>query len=319
MAQKTPLPLISILIPVFNEEESLPKLYARLTDVCDGLSDRYAFEFIFTDNHSTDETFQILDKLSQKDARIIVYRFSKNFGFQRSILTAYLKANGVAAIQIDCDLQDPPELFVEFLDQFEKGHDVVYGVRESRQEHFVLNALRRFFYWLINVLSEDHLPRNAGDFRLVSRRVIDALAEIDDYHPYLRGAIASLGFKQIGISYDREIRANGESKFSMRQLISLALDGILYHSVLPLRIATLTAFIMSLLTFLGILFYFVGTLLFGHQWPQGFATTTLLLLLSITLNALFLGVIGEYLGRIYQQVKKRPLTVIETEIKNVQR
>lgn len=310
----TAKPLISVLVPVFNEEENLRQLYERISAVAGELADRYAFEFVFTDNHSTDGTYAVLGELAAGDDRIRVFRFSKNIGFQRSILTGYQKARGVAAIQIDADLQDPPELFIDFLAKFEEGFDVVYGVRRSRQEGFLINALRSLFYWLIDALSEDRLPHHAGDFRLVSRRVIDAIKVFDDRHPYLRGIIARLGFEQTGIFYDRAARTKGESKFSFGQLISLALDGIFYHSVLPLRIATLTALIMALVTFCGIIFYLVGNYFFGQEWPAGFATTTILILFSITLNALFLGVIGEYLGRIYQQVKRPPLPIIEKTI-----
>jgi glycosyltransferase involved in cell wall biosynthesis len=225
-----------------------------------------------------------------------------------------LKARGDAAIQIDCDLQDPPELIPDFIAKWEEGHDVVYGIRQSRQEGALINAMRCVFYWLIDAMSEDQLPRQAGDFRLVSRRVIDIMGQVDDSHPYLRGMIASFGFKQVGIPYDRTARERGESKFTFLRLASLALDGILYHSVVPLRVATLTALVLAGVTFLGLFFYFIGNFIFGQEWPAGFATTTVLLLLSITLNALFLGVIGEYLGRIYQQVKKQPLTIIEKTI-----
>ncbi|MDP6108708.1 MAG: glycosyltransferase family 2 protein [Rhodospirillales bacterium] len=307
-------PLISILVPVFNEEENLPVLYQRVSAVTGQLADRYDFEFVFTDNHSTDGSFSVLEKLAAVDRRIRVFRFSKNFGFQRSIMTGYMKTLGDAAIQIDCDLQDPPELFGEFLAKFEEGYDVVYGIRRSRQEGFLINGLRAVFYRIIDSLAEDDLPHNAGDFRLVSQRVIDAMKQIDDYHPYIRGMIAALGFRQTGIPYDRAKREKGKSKFSFRQLMSLAVDGILSHSIIPLRIASLTALAMSAITLIGIVFYVIGNFVFGQEWPAGFATTTVLLLLSITLNALFLGVIGEYLGRIYQQVKKRPITVIETTI-----
>ncbi len=310
----TARPLVSVLVPVFNEEENLPSLYQRVSSVVELLADRYDFEFIFMDNHSTDRSFPILEDLAAQDSRIRVFRFSKNFGFQRSIMTGYFKTRGDAAIQIDCDLQDPPEMFKEFLVKFEEGYDVVYGVRRSRQEGFFINGLRAAFYRIIDTLAEDKLPHNAGDFRLVSRRVIEAMKQIDDYHPYIRGMIAALGFKQTGIPYDRAKREKGQSKFSFRQLVSLAVDGILSHSIIPLRVATLTALAMSLITFFGIIFYTIGNLAFGQEWPAGFATTTVLLLFSITLNALFLGVIGEYLGRIYQQVKKRPITVIETSI-----
>ena len=306
--------LISIVIPVLDEADNIRPLYDRLVGVADGLRDRYDFEFLFTDNHSQDSTFDQLRRLSEADPRIRVLRFSRDFGFQRSILTGYRNARGRAAIQIDADLQDPPEMIPDFLRHWEDGADVVYGVRRSRAESLWMRSTRRFFYWLIDALSEDRLPRDAGDFRLVSRRVLDALDEIDDYHPYLRGLIASFGFTQVGIPYDRRARERGASKFRFRQLLRLAIDGILQHSVVPLRIATWIGMVISfgMLVLIGV--YTYAKLVLHSDWPAGFATTTVLILTGIVLNALFLGIIGAYLGRIFHQVKRRPLTIIETKI-----
>ena len=306
-----PKKLVSIIVPVLNEEGNVERLYEAVTQVMVDLEVRYDYELIFTDNHSSDSTFAKIEQLAAKDPRVSGFRFSKNFGFQRSILTGYMKTSGDAVIQIDADLQDPPELIPEFIEKWEEGYDVVYGVRRSRQEGWLIALARRTFYKLIDLLSEDDLPRDAGDFRLVSRRIVELLGEVDDYHPYLRGLIASLGFEQLGIPYDRARRTSGESKFSIPRLIGLAVDGILVHSVIPLRIATFVGLAMSLVMMLGILGYGLSRLVFGVDWPAGFATTTVLLLLGITLNGLFLGIIGEYLGRLYQQAKKRPITIIE--------
>lgn len=311
VAEKT---LLTIVVPVFNEEDSLEPLYAALTPVLDQVRDRYEFEILFTDNHSTDRTFDILRRLAMADSRIRVLRFSRNFGFQRSIYTGYVHARGKAAIQIDCDLQDPPELILEFIRKWEEGYQVVYGQRAKRKEAWYLNATRKIFYRLIDFLSEDKLPHDAGDFRLVDRCVLDALRQIDDYQPYLRGTIATMGFNQIGIAYDRNERAFGKSKFSLTQLFGLALDGILNHSIVPLRIATLVGIVVSAITFAATAFYVLGRIFMGKSWPPGFTTLVIIVLGSLSLNALFLGIIGEYLGRIYQQVKKRPLTIIESEI-----
>ena len=177
-----------------------------------------------------------------------------------------------------------------------------------------MSSTRKLFYRLIDSLSDDPLPHDAGDFRLVDRRILNQLSRLHDYQPYLRGTIAALGFEQIGIPYDRAERQRGESKFSFGDLLALALDGILNHSVVPLRIATYLGLLISLFTFLGIVGYGVGRLVFGKNWPPGFATVIMLVLGSLSLNALFLGIIGEYLGRIYRQVKRGPLTIIEHEL-----
>ncbi len=305
--------LITICVPVFNEEQNVEPLYEALLPVVASLS-QYEFEILFTDNHSTDGTFNILERLSLRDPRIRIIRFSRNFGFQRSIFTAYANARGEAAVQIDCDLQDPPSLILDFVRKWEEGHRVVYGIRGSRKEGALMNFVRKFFYRLIDSLSEDDLPLDAGDFRLLDRCVLDELVKFDDYQPYVRGTVAALGFDQIGIPYNRSERQRGKSKFSFRELIGLALDGILNHSVVPLRMATYLGLVISCLTFLAIVGYGVGRLFFARNWPPGFATIIVLILGSLSLNALFLGIIGEYLGRIYKQVKRRPLTIIEREI-----
>ncbi len=305
--------LISFVVPVYNEEENVEALAARVAATMAALP-AYDFEIVFTDNHSTDGTFAILRRLAAADPRVRAVRFSRNFGYQRSILTGYLRARGAAAIQLDCDLQDPPELIPRFLELWEGGHQVVYGVRRSRREAWWINAARSAFYRLIDSLSEDELPHDAGDFRLVDRRVIEELAKIEDSNPYLRGTLATLGFNQVGVPYDRGERARGISKFSLKDLVGLAIDGILNHSIVPLRVATYTGLLISLATFLALAWTAIGKIIFGQRWPAGFATITTLILLSLSLNAIFFGIIGEYLGRIYNQVKRKPLTIIEAEL-----
>jgi glycosyltransferase involved in cell wall biosynthesis len=309
--------LISVCVPVFNEEQNIEPLYESLLSIMKQVSERYDFELLFTDNHSTDRTFDVIKRLGQQDHRVRALRFSRNFGFQRSILTAYMHAIGDAAVQIDCDLQDPPSLILDFIQRWEEGYHVVYGIRSSRKESWWMNSVRKLFYRIIDSLSEDELPLDAGDFRLVDRCVLDELQKIDDYQPYLRGTIAALGFEQIGIPYDRSERKHGESKFSFSELIGLALDGILNHSVVPLRIATYLGLAISFATLLGTIAYLIGRLVLGKNWPPGFASVIILLLGSLSLNALFLGIIGEYLGRIYRQVKRRPLTIVEREVNPV--
>lgn len=306
--------LISLVIPVFNEEENIFPLYQAVIPIINNCVDQYNFELIFTDNHSTDSTFAKLSELREIDQRVRVFRFSRNFGYQKSILTGYLKARGDALIQLDCDLQDPPDLIPEFLRHWEDGCAVVYGVRQSRQESAALHYARKLFYRLAGYLSEDDLPVDAGDFRLIDKKVVEVLRQVDDAQPYLRGMIAAMGFRQHGIKYDRRGRVRGKSNFRFKDLAGLALDGILNHSIVPLRLATFFGMGVTLLTLLAILGYVVSKLMFGFNWPAGFTTLTVLVLAGISVNALFLGIIGEYLGRIYQQVKKRPLVIIESAL-----
>ncbi|MFZ1814790.1 MAG: glycosyltransferase family 2 protein [Rhizobiaceae bacterium] len=312
---ETPRKLISICVPVYNEEDNIQSFYDRILTVLDDLGDRYDFEILFTDNHSEDATFDRLVDLSNRDHRVRVIRFSRNFGFQRSILANYINCRGDAAIQIDVDLQDPPEILPEFLRLWEEGYQVVYGVRRSRPEESpLLHGLRKLFYRLVDFLSEDKLPHDAGDFRLVDRCVLNHLCNITDQQPYLRGLISAMGFRQLGVVYDRSARERGKSKFNIARLVGLALDGILHHSIVPLRIATICGLVLSVFAALGGAYYFLARLLFPNEWPPGIASTNILIIFSIGMNAIFMGIIGEYIGRIYKNVKQMPLTIIEAVI-----
>lgn len=307
-----PRPLISICIPVYNEADNLPRTYARLCDLFRTLEAEYRFEIVMTDNHSTDASYAQIEEFARKDARVRGVRFSRNFGYQKSILTGYRLAQGACAIQLDADLQDPPEMVPQMLAHWRKGYKVVYGIRRDRKkEGFVLQTARRLFYRLIDFLSDDALPHDAGDFRLIDRVVLEQLKSYDDQTPYLRGQIASMGFAQVGLPYQRDPRIAGETKFSFGKLVGLAADGIFNHSVVPLRLATFTGLVLSTVSALVGLFYLCNRLFFGSAWPAGFATLALLLLFLIGLNALFLGLIGEYVGRIYLNVKRKPLVIVE--------
>jgi dolichol-phosphate mannosyltransferase len=303
-------PLVSVIVPAFNEEETVETAYHAITACFDRLPD-YELEIIFSDNHSTDRTFEIMARLAAADRRVRVIRLARNFGYHRSVLFAYQAARGACAVQIDCDLQDPPRLIPDMLALWQQGHQVVYGVRKSLPDGPLTGASRRLFYRLIRSLSEDDLPLDAGEFRLVDRQVLDELRRVEDTSPYVRGLISAMGFSQVGFLYDREERKAGNSKFPLKRMVSMAVDGLLNHSLAPLRLASGIALSVGTLTFLLICIYLVGRLLFGQNWPAGFATTTLLLLLSITLNAMCFGILGEYVGRIFMQSKRRPLPIVE--------
>ncbi len=302
--------LVSVLVPAFNEELTVERAYSTIAAVFEGLPG-YDFEIIFTDNHSTDRTFALLRRIADQDPRVKVIRFSRNYGYQRSVLCAYKAASGDCSVQIDCDLQDPPELIPEMLALWEQGHQVVYGVRKSLQDGPVTAALRRLFYWFIARISDDDLPLNAGEFRLVDARILTELRKVDDTAPYVRGLISAMGFSQVPILYDRRDRIAGTSKFPLMAMITLAVDGVLNHSLLPMRIASLTGLVVGVVTLALTFIYLIGSLLFGQQWPAGFATTTILLLMSIAINAIFMGIMGEYVGRIFLQAKQRSDPLIE--------
>lgn len=308
-------PLISVVIPVFNEEGNITRAYEAVKNVFESqLLNKYDFEVIFTDNHSVDNTFQELQALAIQDSRVRIARFTRNFGFNKSLLTGYRLAQGDAAIQLDCDLQDPPALFKTLLSYWEMGHDVVVGKRNKREENFFLHGARKVFYRFLNRISDDNLAVDGGDFRLIDRSILDKLQRIHDATPYVRGLVSMLASKQIDFPYERQARQHGKSKFPIIRLVGLAIDGIVSHSIIPLRLASIIGLFVATSTFLLAMFYMIGKLFLHGNWPSGFTTQVVLILFSTALNAIFLGIIGEYLGRMYKQLRYHPLTIIESSI-----
>lgn len=306
-------PLISLVIPCFNEEDNVERTYQAVSDII-ARENAYDFEIIFTDNHSTDDTPLILKALAAKDHRVRVFRFSRNFGYQRSIFTGYMKAKGAAAIQIDADLQDPPELISQFLRHWENGNKVAYGVRKTTKKNAFLTRMTGVFYWLLDVLSETRMPRNAGECRLIDRDVIEALRRIPDTDIFIRGRIAEIGFRQVAVPYERQGREAGETKFGLGSLITLSLDAIASHSTVPLRLSSYLGLGMLALSALGTIGFIIGRLALGQDWPAGFATIVVLVLVLNGFNLLLLGILGEYIGRIHRQLKSDPDVIIEEEI-----
>lgn len=307
------IPLISIAIPVLNEAANLDALYARLCGLADRMASKCELEFVFSDNHSDDATWQKLTELATRDSRVRAIRFSKNFGFQRSILANYLHTKGDAVMQIDADLQDPPEMLEQFFEQWKQGHHVVYGIRRKRQENKFINAFRRVGYWLIDAVSEHPIPRDVGDFRLIDRKVIVALSKFRTPSPYLRGMIAGLGFRQTGLAYDRDARVAGESKFGVSRLIRLGMTAVFNHSTVPLRLASVAGAMMLGISSLGALYYLVLRLM-HPELPQGLASIHILVLFGIGLQSMLLGIVGEYLLRIYLILRAEPIAIIEQSL-----
>ena len=305
--------LISIVVPVLNEEHNIRALYEALLPIFDALSDRYDSELIFTDNHSTDRTFELAAEIAQRRpprARLSFFpqlRISE-FHIDRLPESSWRRRGPDRLRSARSALAHP-------------GVREEVGGRVSRwftasgrnaKKDWMITGLRSVFYHLVNWLSEYPLPQQAGDFRLIARPIVEELKKMDEPYPYIRGMIAGMGFNQTGIPYDRQERKHDESKFNLARLIGLAVDGILNTSVVPLRVATFTGIAVSLLTCVGVLYYLVAGLLYGREsWPSGFATVIIAVLLSLGLNAFFLGIIGEYLGRVYNHVKKRPTVIIE--------
>lgn len=307
------LPLISICIPVFNEEDNIFPLHEELTEAAKALEGRYNFEFIFTDNNSEDKTWEKIKYLSIKDSRVKALRFTRNIGFQESIKANYEHSSGVAVIQIDADLQDPPKLILDFINEWEKGFKVVYGARIERKENFLLNAFRKIGYRFISYLSDYPIPSNAGDFRLIDREVANKLISSNTPNPYIRGIIAGYGYSSKAIPYSRRERVANDSKFPMRKIFTLGLDGVLNHSSRPLKLSTYSGVLILFLS-LMLAFYYLLLKIFNHDLPQGLASIHILVTFGIGMNALFLGVIGSYLNRIYAILRDEGQFVVKDTI-----
>jgi dolichol-phosphate mannosyltransferase len=308
--------LITISIPVFNEEGNIANLMTRLRAVADSVADRYDFEFLFTDNNSQDGTLALLEAEVVRDRRVRVLKLSRNFGFQRSILTNFLNARGAAAIQIDADLQDPPEMILKFLEYWEKGFKVVYGVRIQRIESLMLRLARRAFYRFIDRITEFHVPVDAGDFRLIDRIIIEHLRGVTDRNPYLRGLIASFGYPSVGIPYARSVRTQGKSKFNFIKLLTLGMDGVTSQSTKPLQFIALAGFTLCGLSVIIGLIYAVLWLFGIGQRSPGFTTLVILQLITLGVNAAVAGLIGEYLGRVFDNVRGHPMSIVERAIEH---
>lgn len=308
----SPRKLVTISVAAFNEAQAIPALIARLEKVTADLP-AYDFELLFVDDGSSDETWACLAEAARKDPRIRVIRLSRNFGFQRALLTNYLNARGDAAIQLDADLQDPPEMIGEFLRLWEAGYSVVYGIRDKRTDSLLMTWLRNSFYRIIDRLSDITLPPGAGDFRLIDRKIIEYLRQHTDRSPYVRGMVAAAGYQQVGIHYDRSPRVAGRSKIGPGKALGIAIDGICSHSTRPLRLITYFGIATSAVTALMAVFYIFYHFAIAETQSPGFTTLVLLLLLSLGVNASALGILGEYLGRIYNNVRGEPISVVQEE------
>ncbi len=304
---------VSIVVPIHNEEAVIQPFFKRLLAAL-GAAEVGSFEIGCVNDGSTDRSLEFLREINRKLPSVKIISLSRNFGKDVAISAGFDFASGAAVIPIDADLQDPPELISEFLRKWQQGYKVVYGIRRRRQENLAINFARKLHYRLINMLSEVDVPLDAGDFRLIDRDVIEHLRSYQDGTPYLRGIIASIGYAQIGIPYDRNARTSGSSKFDLLKNISLSIDGICSQSTKPLQYITLFGFAVSVITVLLILIYLAIYLVSHSGETRGFTTLVLLMLISIGLNAAFVGLLGEYIGRIYTTVRGGPTAVIADRI-----
>ena len=317
MEQTLPTPaqpskLVSLVIPVFNESAVLPELMARL-DALIQSEPGYQWEVVFVDDGSTDETFgKIVAHRTEAGARLRAVRLSRNFGHQAALTAGLLAARGEAVICLDADLQDPPELVSAFLRKYEEGYDVVYGVRKTREGDPRNRMAYKIFYRLFRRVAEIAIPLDAGDFGLMSKAVVALVVSMPERDIFLRGLRSWVGFKQVGVPYERPARAAGETKYSFNKLLKLAASAFFGFSFLPLRIATSLGLITVLLSLLYSIFALLAAVFFNST-PRGWASVIAVISLIGGAQLVCIGILGEYIGRIYKQTLGRPLFIVAEE------
>jgi dolichol-phosphate mannosyltransferase len=304
-----PLELLSVVAPVYNEESTIQEFYSRVCSALEGVP----FELVLVDDGSSDGTPIALDHIASKDARVRVVFLSRNFGHQTALTAGLDHARGDAVVMLDADLQDPPELIVRMLDHWRAGCDVVYAVREQREgeSRFKL-ATAHWFYRLFDKLAQVELQPNSGDFRLLDRRALDALLSMRERNRFLRGMTVWVGYRQAAVPYRRDPRYAGETKYTVSKMLRFSLDAISSFSHRPLQLATLLGFMISTLAFIAIPVVVVLRIL-GSYLP-GFGSITIAVLLLGGIQLIAIGIIGEYVGRIYDEVKDRPLYLVKARL-----
>lgn len=303
--------LISVVIPAFNEEANIPRVEQELLAALESLP--YSFEFIVIDNGSSDLTGELAKEICARDSRWKYLRFSRNFTVEMSITAGYHYSSGDAIVVLYSDLQDPPQVIARFIEKWQEGYDVVYGVRTVRPgDPAWRNGAAKIAYRVIGWFSDVPIPNDAGDFRLISRQVRDALEQCPEQNRYMRGLIAWLGFKQVGVTYEREPRKAGSSKAPFFDLIFFVFNAVTSFSLRPLRLFTLMGTIMLMVSMIAAVVY--AMLWLTVSAPPGITTIIVLLLAAIGINSIGIGLLGEYVGRTYAESKRRPLYVVQEAV-----
>jgi dolichol-phosphate mannosyltransferase len=312
VSRQRPHPIFSIVGPVFNEEALLEEFCQRMVEVMETLGE--PFELVLVNDGSRDRSPEILRRLYQADPRIKVINFSRNFGLQAALTAGLDHARGQAIVVMDTDLQDPPEVVLRLIDKWREGYQLVYAQRAERAgETWFKKFTASVFYRLITKITSVQIPVDTGEFRLMDRKVVDAITSMREYNRFMRGLSVWVGYRQTGITYQRDARKAGETKFPLKKMVRLALDGITSFSYLPLQLATYFGFsvaIFSLVLLVAVLLLRI----FKPDFFYGQATTLVSVLFLGSVQLIFLGMIGEYLGRIYDEVKKRPLYIVAEQL-----
>lgn len=302
--------LVTILIPAYNEEEVLPMLYKRLTKLMDGLP-QYDFEILFVNDGSQDRTLELIQEMRQRDSRICYVNLSRNYGKEVAMIAGFDYVTGDCMINIDADLQDPPELIPDMLKYWENGYDDVYAKRKSRKGESILKKFTSWgYYRVLQSMTNIQIQTDTGDFRLLDRRCVEAIRQMRESQRYTKGLYSWIGYKKKEILYDKDTRAAGKTKWNYRKLANLSIDGITSFTTSPLRWAALIGILVSLCGFIYMIIIIAKTLISGIDVP-GYASMMVVTLFLGGLQLIFLGIIGEYLGRAFYESKRRPLYFID--------
>jgi dolichol-phosphate mannosyltransferase len=301
-----------VVAPVFNEELLLPEFYQRVVTTMEQVGE--PFELVLINDGSRDGSPEIMRQLHEQDQRVRVVNFSRNFGHQSAITAGIDYANGQAVVIIDSDLQDPPEVIPDLIERWREGFQIVYAVRSEREgETWFKKTTAQFFYRLIHRITSVDIPVDTGDFRLIDQRVVAALRQVREYNRFMRGLSVWVGFRQTGVHYRRAARKHGETKYPFRKMLRFALDGITSFSYFPLQLATYFGFAIAGISVIGIILAIILRLS-GSEAFEGQASTLVSVLFLGGVQLIFLGIIGEYIGRIYDEVKRRPLYIVAEEL-----
>ena len=304
---KTPV-LVSIVVPVYNEAENIVAFHQKICEVM--AKTPYSFELLFVDDGSKDASVVLLDQICRQDERVRMLVLSRNFGHQIAVTAGLDYARGDAVVVIDADLQDPPEVILDLVAKWREGYEVVYAVRAERKgETWFKEFTAKAFYRIIFSITDINIPMDTGDFRLMDRKVVEALKTMKEKHRFMRGMSVWVGFRQVGVNYVRAERYAGETKYPLKKMLKFAMDGITSFSYFPLQLATFVGFVAAALAILGIIATVILRLTGSHAF-YGQASTLVAVLFLGGVQLIFLGIIGEYLGRIYDEVKGRPLYIV---------
>jgi dolichol-phosphate mannosyltransferase len=311
---------ISIVIPCYNEAEAFPRMQDALTTLANSLEPDFAVELVFIDDGSRDQTWRAITDFARDDARVRGVALSRNFGHQFALTCGYDLARGDAVVSMDADLQDPPEVVRQLIDQWLSGFDVVFAVRRKRQgESWFKLGTAAFFYRFIRAMGAADVRANVGDFRLMSRAAVDALNRMREQHRFIRGMVGWVGFRTTEVEYDRLPRVAGETKYPLRKMMKLAIDAIISFSSVPLRVAYWTGVALMIVSFGYLAYVVVQHWLFGVALVPGWSSLLVAIVAFGTMNLICLGLIGEYIGRIYEQSKQRPLYLIRDVIEGAEK